>query len=146
MIIKMRFIRGALQAVIPTIAISWQASSSCSSPQVQESNSSLSPQGWMSNMIFSILQNSKEVGSSASEGMSLPASRQGASTSFIHVLHSGCPKKVWPRLMASLLTTYESINKNPSHVYPVAWTLVNSRCNNQLMTKNSHHVVFSFAL
>lgn len=59
----------------------------------------------ISDLVFSIHQNFKEVDSVASEGMNLPgrvrASRQREQASFFHVLYVGIQQKVWKILRFS---------------------------------------------
>ena len=64
----------------------------------------LSPQGWMSQLVFSIHQNSIKVDSNASEGMGLlvRASWQRTEASFFHGPCRGFKQKVWLRLKVDL--------------------------------------------
>jgi hypothetical protein len=66
----------------------------------------------MSQLVFSIYKNPKEVSSDASEGMDLPAkiraSRQKANASFFHALYLGCQQKMWPRLKMDLPASKKS--------------------------------------
>lgn len=65
-------------------------------PRIQQS---FSPQSWMSQVVFSICQNLKEVGCNVSDGMNLSkrvrSSGQRARESFFHVLYIGCRQKAW---------------------------------------------------
>lgn len=60
----------------------------------------------VSQLVFSICQNPKEVGSNATEGMDLPVgvreSRQRKQTSLFLVLYRDCQQKVWLRLKVDL--------------------------------------------
>jgi hypothetical protein len=65
------------------------------SPRIQQL---FSPQGWMSQLVFGIRLNPKEV-VNASEGIDLLGrmrrSKQRTRASFIYVLYIGCQQKVW---------------------------------------------------
>jgi hypothetical protein len=54
----------------------------------------------MSQLVFSIHENSEEVGANASEDHNARAN-----THFFHVLYIGCYQKVWPRLKVELSTS-----------------------------------------
>jgi hypothetical protein len=68
----------------------------------------------MSQLVFSLHQNPKDVGSEASEGLDWLAGKREQASS-VHILYIGCQKKAWPRskldllkrsgLMACLLTS-----------------------------------------
>lgn len=99
----------------------------------------------MSQLAFSMCQNSKEVGSHGSEEMDLPekvmTSRyEKEITSFSYVLYIGCHKKLWQRLKADLSTSNvvdqnwvfqvqmtRLRKKTLIGVYQATWVLVNSR-------------------
>jgi hypothetical protein len=63
----------------------------------------------MSQLVYRIHWNPKEVGSNVSEGMHLSsrprAKRHRTNVSFSLVLYIGCHEKVWPRLKVSLLSS-----------------------------------------
>ena len=67
----------------------------------------------MSQLVFSMCCDPKELGSNASEEMDLAvrerAKRQRTNASIFHVLYVGCLHKVWPRFKVDLPTSKDPV-------------------------------------
>lgn len=99
----------------------------------------------MSQQVFSVCPNPREVDSNTRERMNSPArgkaSGQRANASFFHVLSRGCPQKVRPRLKVSWKMGFPTSNdsEKSSQLYSAPWGFSSFQMQSKLATKTSHH-------
>jgi hypothetical protein len=95
--------------------------------KVLESTSCSVHEAGMSQVVFNILRNPKEVDCNASEGMDLPGpvrarkQKKNQKTKTFSVLYIGCRQEAWPRFRMGLPTSDDLTSKNPLEVYPATW-------------------------
>jgi len=77
--------------------------------------SKFSPQGWASQLVFSILWNPEEVCQWRNGLAHESKQAKSQKSSFFHVLYIGCQLKVWPRLKVYLSPSKIQIGSGSSH-------------------------------